>query len=400
VSGLRVTQRCTCALIAVLAMLMISCGAAFAAPRTVPFGFFGVTLDPQIPQYSSPAALNAQMGLMASSGIESVRANFFWPSIEPGPGSYTWAATDQLVHTAATHGLQLLPIIEYTPPWASSHHGAQSALYAPAHVSTFAAFVSALVQRYGPRGSFWRLPGNHGLNDPIVDWQIWNEPAGTWDWRSKPWDKTYGALLAAGYRAIHRADRHAVVVSGALVGATGGRTPWGEATALYRHGLSRYSDAIAVNAYTGAPSASNSVARSLKNRAVPAPGDELPGDAAKPIWVTEMTWSAGLGKLHRQDYIDIETTPRGQAQRLALYYKTVAQHRPWGIQRAFWYTWGSEYQRTFAFGIAATFQFTGLGEWRYTVPFTPLPLLSTYAASAAKFEGCRKSSNARTCRSG
>jgi hypothetical protein len=379
---------------------MIPCGAAFAAPRSVPFGLFGVTVDPQIPQYASPAALDAQMALMARSGVESLRTNFFWPSIEPGRGRYTWRATDQVVHAAAVHGLQLLPIIEYTSPWASSHHGAQSALYAPAHMSTFAAFVSALVKRYGPSGSFWRLPGNHGLHDPIHDWQIWNEPAGTWDWRSKPWDKAYGALLAAGYRAIHRADRHAVVVSGALVGTAAGLTPWSEAASLYRHGLSRYSDAIAVNAYTGSPSVSNSVARSLKIVQYLRQVMNAHGDAAKPIWVTEVTWSGGLGKLAPQDLIDIETTPRGQAQRLALYYRTVAQQRPWGIQRAFWYTWGSEYQRTFAFGIAATFQFTGLGEWRHSVPFTPLPLLSTYAAAAAKFEGCRKSSNARRCRSG
>jgi polysaccharide biosynthesis protein PslG len=396
--NVRVIRQCACALVGVLALCALGPGSALA--RSVPFGFFGVALDPQIPQYVAPATLDAQMATMASSGVESVRTNFFWPLLEPQQGQYDWAAADGIVHSAAVHGLELLPILEYTPQWASSHpSGPNAQLYAPAHLSTFAAFVTQLVRRYGPRGSFWR-GANRRIRDPIRAWQIWNEPMGTWDWRSRPWVNTYAALLAAGYKAIHRADRHAVVVSCALVGARGGLTPAGEATQLYRHGLKRYSDVIAVNAYSGSRSILGSVLQSIKIVQYVRQVMNAHGDARKPIWDTEVSWTAALGKLQPHDYIDIETDPHGQARRLALFFQTVARQRNWGIQRAFWYTWASEYQRTLAFGIPATFQFSGLERWRPGQPFTPLPILATYASTAAQFEGCRKSSNARVCGSG
>jgi hypothetical protein len=399
VTYLRVRQRCIRVFIAAMALFALASTPASAAARRVPFGTFGVDLDTEIPAYVSPAALDAQMALMARSGVESVRTDFLWPEIEPARNRYDWAPADELVRLAAKHGLQLLPIIEFTPVWASSNPSDPAAtLYAPAHLSTFAGFVTQLVRRYGPRGSFWRLAANRGIRDPIVDWQIWNEPAGNWDWRSTPWDTTYAALLAAGYKAIHRADRHAVVVSASLVGATGHQTPWAEASALYRDGLRRYSDVIAVNAFSGAPSASASVSDSILDVGYVRDVMDANGDAHKPIWITEVTWTAALGRIEPKLYIDIETTPQGQAQRLALYYQTIARSHPYGIQRAYWYTWASEYRRSFDFGIAATFQFAGLEQWRPGQPFTSLPLLRTYAATAARFEHCHKSSDARVCR--
>jgi hypothetical protein len=46
---------------------------------------------------------------------------------------------------------------------------------------------------------------------------------------------------------------------------------------------------------------------------------------------------------------------------------------------------------------AITFQYAGLNRFAGNV-FTRLPVLSTYARVAARFEGCRKSANARRCR--
>src|SRR5205085_1951507 len=151
-------RRCMTVFLAVVAILAIAAGSASAAHRKVPFGFFGVVVDPQVPRYLSPSGLDSQMALMARSGVESVRTNFYW--------------------SAAARGIR--PV-------------------------------------------------------PIVAWQIWNEPEGYWDWLSTPWDKTYMGLLAAAYKAIHRADRHAKVISASLVGALH-ETPWSEARALYKLG--------------------------------------------------------------------------------------------------------------------------------------------------------------------
>jgi hypothetical protein len=374
--------------IALLSLSVLALIAAGASAR-VPSGMFGVVLDPEVVADSSQAALDSQMALMAQSGVQAVRTNFDWEATEPQSGVYQWGGLDNIVMAAAAHGLQLLPIVEFTPRWASSHKRSAWDEYGPAKTSTYAAFVTQLVDRYGPGGSFWGMhPGLPRV--PIHAWQIWNEPEGTkYDWRSRPWPSTYTALLRAAYKAIHRADRGATVVSGAMVGLnTTNLTPWAEASALYAAGAKRYFDVLAVNAFTGSPSVSSSVSRSLKIVRLVRDVMRAHGDSRKPIWVTELTWPAATGRIRPSQYVGIETTAAGQAARLAAYYQKVATKRPFGIQRAFWYTWASTYQDTARFGIPPTFQYSGLVQWTPAAGFTALPVLSTYARLAAKYEGC------------
>jgi Beta-galactosidase len=387
------------ALFVVVATALIFCGVASAAPRRVPFGFFGVVVDPQLTVDSTPAVLDSQMALMAQSGVESVRTNFFWEGIEPAPGLYDWTQTDAVVEAAAEHHLQLLPILEFTPQWASSHPSSAWPYYAPSNPATFAAFVTALVDRYGSNGTFWSANPTVP-RDPIKYWQIWNEPEGTqYDWRSAPWPSTYTTLLKAAYGAIHRADHAARVVSGALVALNGTNlTQWAEARALYRAGFGRYFDVLAVNAFTNAPSVTASVDRSVKIVTLVRQVMRQHNAGGKPIWITELTWTAALGQIPRSEYAGFETTPAGQAERMSAYYRLVASTRPDGIARAFWYTWWSPYVATPLFGNSPTFQYTGLVKWQPGQPFQTKPLLSTYARVAAQFEGCRKSTDAARCR--
>jgi Beta-galactosidase len=381
-----------------LAAIAVVAPAASAAHRRVPRGFFGVVLDPTLPDNATPAQVDSQMALMASSGVESVRTDFDWSAAEPSQGRYVWGPLDELVGSAARHGLQLLPIIEFTPRWASSHPSSAWVFYSPTNVNTFASFAATLVGRYGPNGSFWRA--NPGIpRHPIKAWQVWNEPEGTqYDWRSTPWPRTYTALLKAAYRAIHRGDHSATVLTGAMVGLnTTTLTPWAETSDLYRQGAGRYFDVLAVNAFTNAPSVNASVSRSIdivqRVRAVM----NRHHAARKPIWVTELTWTAAKGKIPRSEYAGFETTGTGQAQRLASYYTRIATHPSLGIQRAFWYTWVSPYVDQSLFGNPPTFQYSGLVKWQPGQPFVPLPVLSTYARVAARFEGCRHSTTGQ-CR--
>lgn len=390
--------------LSILTLILVALLAALSSPasakgRRVPFGFFGVVMNPEVGLFSSPTSLNAQMALMARSGVESVRTNFDWEAAEPAPGQYQFKQIDSIVSTAAQHHLQLLPIVEFTPRWASSHPSSAWDEYAPSNPATFASFMTTLVQRYGPHGSFWAA--NPSIpRDPIRDWQIWNEPEGTkYDWRSAPWPNTYTALLKAAYRAVHQADHGAKVVSGAVVALnTTNLTQWAETRALYRAGFKHYFDILAVNAFTNTNSATASVARSLRIVKMVRQVMRQHGDGAKPIWVTELTWTAAKGRIPRADYAGFETTAKGQAQRLADYYTQVAEKHPYGIQRTFWYTWASPYKVTNEFGNPPTFQYTGLVKWQPGQPFAPLPLLSAYARVAARFEGCRKTANAQVCR--
>jgi hypothetical protein len=333
---------------------------------------------------------------MASSGVESVRTDFAWAAIEPTPGLYDWSNTDAIVAGAARHGLQMLPIVEFTPRWASSHSQSAYLYYAPRNPASYAQFLAALIDRYGPDGVFWAA--NPGLaRDPIRAWQIWDEPAGTkYDWRSAPWPSAYTNLLKAAYRAVHRADPGALVVSGAVVALNGANlTQWAETSALYRAGFKRYFDVLAVNAFTGGSSATSAVDRSLEIVDRVRGVMRADGDGSKPIWVTEVTWTAALGRIPASEYAGFETTASGQAQRLADYFAAIATRRPAGIQRAFWFDWSSSYENI---TNTPTFEFSGLAQWRGPgTGFQPLALLARYASVAATFEGCRKSANARRC---
>ncbi|MEA2146896.1 MAG: polysaccharide biosynthesis protein PslG, partial [Solirubrobacteraceae bacterium] len=355
-------KRLPITLLVVLCVLGASAPIASAAGR-VPRGFFGVVVTPEL-LAASPTVLDGQMALMAKSGVESVRANFDWETTQPVAGVFNWSQPDAIVTAASRHHLLLLPIVEFTPRWASSHPASAWNEYAPTHPALYANFMTALVRRYGPGGSFWAThPGTPKV--PVRSWQIWNEPEGTkYDWRSKPWPAAYTALLKASYRAVHRADRGATVVSGALVGLNGfDLTPWAEATALYRAGFKGYFDVLAVNAFTFAPSVADSVNHSIRILDLVHHVMVRHHDSRRPIWVTEVTWTAALNRIARKDYAGFETTPRGQAARLAAYYTKVATSFPDNIQRAFWFDWSSSYAAHPDNGDV-TFQYSGLLKWQ------------------------------------
>ena len=58
------------------------------------------------------------------------------------------------------------------------------------------------------------------------------------------------------------------------------------------------------------------------------------GDLAKPVWITEMSWSTGGG---RHPFV---TSERGQARRLrAAYNLLLACHRRWNLGRVYWFSY-------------------------------------------------------------
>jgi hypothetical protein len=388
-------------IIAVVAIVVLALGVAtspaLAVKRRVPSGFFGTVLDPSASFPISQTTMSDQMGLMARSGIESVRSNIYWSATEPAPGVYNWTEADKLVLSAAEHGLKLLPIIEFTPTWVAPHAPANGE-YLPSHPDLFGHFMTALVQRYGPKGYFWKLfPSLRRY--AVKDWQIWNEPAGTYDWVSKPWPSTYTKLLKAGYKAVHAADPSAKVVSGAVVGLNGSNlTPWAEARSLYQAGAGKYFDILAVNSFTNNATVKQTMAQSNelvgKVRAVM----RSHGQAKKPIWVTEVTWTAAKNRIPKKDDVGVETSPSGQSARLKAYFFDVAAHPSLGVQRVFWSTWATSYNAKQLNGTLPTFQFTGLVRWPGGNIFKPLPLLSAYRSVARALEGCAKTSIATKCR--
>ena len=344
----------------------------------------------------SNATLDQQMGLMARSGVESVRAILAWPGIEPAQGTYNWAVLDRTVTSAARHGIEVLPNAVTVPQWASSRPDAEFWWrYEPRDPQLFADFMTQAVQRYGPRGSFWAA--NPSLPKvPIRDWQLFNEQMADFFWATRPWPKSYTKVLKAGYKAIHKADRGATVVAGSLV-AVGGVSQWGSMRALYGAGAKRYFDAIAIHPFTNnegslAGTIDNMLQIIKRVRKVM----RSHGDGRKEIFLTELTWPAAIGKVPSSKLLGLETTPKGQIARLKAAYRALAaQRRKLGVTKAFWFSWATPYDAKSPQGDV-TYRFAGLTKITGST-FKPMPILRTYTKVARKYEGCRKRANGK-CR--
>src|SRR5581483_1548243 len=101
------------------------------------------------------------LAAMAADGVQVVRADALWESVEPSPPDssghhYQWAATDAIAAALARHGLRWLPIVDYSTTWSASVslNGSPDLKSVPTDIASYAAYAGALVARYGPGGSF------------------------------------------------------------------------------------------------------------------------------------------------------------------------------------------------------------------------------------------------------
>jgi hypothetical protein len=316
----------------------------------------GPMLSPQ-----DGVALPDQFGLIASSGVQTIRAPFYWSVAQPYsswgelPPMYRAAFTngsggiptslsgpDQIMTAAAARGMTVLPVVIDAPPWdgrALSGYGG----WLPRDDGLYAQFLTTLIQRYGPRGSFWaqhpELPRR-----PIRMWEVWNEPNIDDFWPTQPWASTYLALLHTAHSAIKRADPGARVV---LAGLT--NKSWLDLASIYRHRDARsLFEVVDVHPYTKYPTGVIQILSSVR-----ATMDQA-GDRRKPIIVAEGGWLSSLHQTTRA--FPWETTEAGQARNLGALLPLLASYRrTLGLIGFDWYTWmGDEYPE------APPFNFSGL----------------------------------------
>lgn len=373
---------------------------AVAVTRTttaaVPFGFVGVDADG--PMLDPPSGLNlaTQFNSMVATGIDSVRVAFNWALAQPyqswsdvpagDQSQYTdvggvptnFSQTDQLVELAAQRGMTVLPTVLYAPQWdaVSNPNGVDY----PAQPGPYADYLTALIGRYGPRGSFWS--SHPGLpRTPIRTWQIWNEENLSYYWR-QPFAKSYVALLSAARGAIKRADHGAKVVLGALTNLA-----WQSIGNIYRvKGARRLFDMVAVNGFTKKP-ANVILYLRLMRRAM----DHF-GDGRKPLIASELSWPSALHET--TTHFDWDTTQAGQAHNIAALLPLLgAQRVSLGLQSFYYYTWiGLEGYGQPDFSFAGLVGLTERGS-----VFTK-PALGAFRRGALALEKCkRKSTNARRC---
>jgi hypothetical protein len=357
------------------------------AVAPVPPGFVGVDADGPLFDPTAHLNLDRQLDQMVADGVESLRAAFSWAAAQPyaswaavpadQQSEFTnvaglptdFAATDQLVGAAAQHGLTLLPTILYSPAWDAKTN--RAGLASPRSPVPYANFLTALVRRYGPRGSYWTShPGIPRL--AIRNWQIWNEPNLAYYW-PQPFAPSYVTLLRAAHTAIKRADPGAKVVLAALTNFA-----WKSIGQIYRRpGARDLFDIVAVNGFTKTPSDVITYLRIMRNALIHL------GDGYKPLLATEVSWPSAQGK--SPQHFDFNTTEAGQARNIAAVLPMLGSMRTQlGLVGFDYYTWvGNETPHAMAFSFAGL-----LGLKRGTL--VAKPALSAFRQGALALEWCRQ----------
>ena len=154
------------------------------------------------------------------TGVQLLRQTFSWPAIETHRGRYDFRAYDDYMAATAGADIQVLPLVFGVPTFraAAPARGATvtaTTVQPPRRPADMAVFITVLVKRYGPGGSFWKahpaVPAH-----PIQAWQVWNEPNLPAYWGGRPSAAAYVALLRAAHRAIKAADPAAQTVTAGL----------------------------------------------------------------------------------------------------------------------------------------------------------------------------------------
>ncbi|MEA3341178.1 MAG: hypothetical protein U9R15_14540, partial [Chloroflexota bacterium] len=316
-----------------------------------------------------------------------LRQEFPWEDIEiHGQGDFedrrhephrsAWEKYDNIVGLAEQYGLEIVPRLSNPPAW-SRAAGDDAGTYAPPDdLADWGDYVAAVVSRYRGRVRYY---------------QLWNEPNIYPEWGERPVDpEAYTRLLCEGYRRAKEADPDAVIVSGALAPTVSLHPGPGPALGLnefvflqrmYDAGASACFDVMAVNDYMLWSGSTDHRLRPLNiSFSRPIYVREIMvanGDAAKPVWISEMNSNAvpddptgiegwgGYGKV----------TPEQQARYAVLAYQRAMEEWPWvGVVNFWFFKRASDVERNQA-----------MYYFRMVEPdFTPLPVyeaMRTYTAN-------------------
>lgn len=293
---------------------------AGVAQAKLPDRFFGVGLsrDP------TPADLT----MMQTGGVQTVRLTLDWRSVQPtGPSTFDWTHMDELVGSLASVGIEVVPQFIATPGWLGPTTYTPPVHSAEAK-SDWSAFLTAAVQRYGPTGQFW-LDNPTIPFTPVTHWQIWNEQNSPGFFEPKPNPKLYTKLLAISSTAIQAVDPDAKIVLGGMFRTTGKKDsiyPWKYLKSLYELKASKYFDVVGTHPYGFNV---NDVKAQVKRMSDTIKAHH---DSAS-LWVDEIGWgSAKSGSKFNKGL-------QGQAKILTQAYDYFTSHATaLNLERVYWYT--------------------------------------------------------------
>ena len=228
----------------------------------------------------SAPELDKQLSAMQAAGASWVRYDLSWDAVQHNsPTSYDWSNYDALTTAAAGHGMKVVMVLDFAPPWArpASCTTNHPEMCGPSDPAAYGRFAAAAVQHYRPYG--------------VEDWEIWNEPNISYRFRPAANPDLYVAMLKAAYTSIKQADPHAEVIAASTAPSASNAanyTPTDFLSAMYDAGAGGYFDAISAHPYTypNTPAQANP-ADAWGQLTTMHDVMAAHGDAAKQIWITE-----------------------------------------------------------------------------------------------------------------
>ena len=256
--------------------------------------------------------------VVSQTGAKWLREEFAWDRIEPQRGVFDFSYYDHFMLLAAQRGEHVLALLYEAPSWAAPSYNA-----IPADPTAFAQYVAAVVNRYGPHGTFWaEHPGLAG--SAIRNIELWNEPfSATGD--DGVYDPgRYARLVKAAAIAAHAVSPAVdILLAAEMQSGRDARGNWQWwVDALYRAvpDLNRYFGGVAMHDYgTDTRTLSPMVAgQPYQNYGHMLRIENLRrefvnhGGAGKPFWITEVGWStctqAGMDCVSQAQQADNLTT--------------------------------------------------------------------------------------------
>jgi polysaccharide biosynthesis protein PslG len=258
-------------------------------------------------------------------GARWVRIGVQWSLIQPrrptanDPGyGLRWAVpkADRVIGMAHRRGFKVSVTFLRTPGWAN---GGKGPTQLPRDLDAYARAVGWMADRY---------------RDQVQSWEIWNEPNSDNHLRGGRAPR-YAELLCQAYRAIHHADRSTRVVFGGTAG-----NAWGFIARAYEHGAKGCFDVLATHPYNQDKSPRleppNDKRWWFKNIRLVRRVMVRHGDAATPVWFTEVGWSTHRNTASTPSW-KRGVTREEQARYAAQMLRITAREFPY-VKRVCWYS--------------------------------------------------------------